>query len=275
MLEELLSFRPGLAIALVSLAMLAGLLGLSFSLRAQARRRQQAHEEQLRQARLSPKISSNAQVDAVWSEAIKSMESLQSQLRGDLNELESNLKAEREVVESKTEGLKKLARESRIPLTLYELYEGMRYFSKKDNEARQSDREWHAKVGITDIDVIENNLRTIPGREIHFRLENDPYLLVASHHQYSRTHFVELTLFDLDDNILATVRVQPDSSGQGLAQDAVISMRQGPWFEQFLSCRAKMDVRHREISLLTEHRDVLELKEKFAIQSDNEPKLNP
>ena len=64
------------------------------------------------------------------------------------------------------------------------------------------------------------------------------------------------------------MRVRPDSDGHRLIADAVISMRSGPWIQTLLACRAKMDTRYAEVSLLAEHRDVMQLKEKFAIEVD-------
>ena len=66
------------------------------------------------------------------------------------------------------------------------------------------------------------------------------------------------------------MRVRPDQRGQQLIADAVISMKSGPWIQTFLACRAKMDIRHREVTLLAEHRDVMQLKEKFAINLNTE-----
>jgi hypothetical protein len=94
-------------------------------------------------------------------------------------------------------------------------------------------------------------------------------LLVGAHHRYSRLSFIELSLFDQSDACLVTVRVRPDQRGTQLIADAVISMKSGPWIQILLACRAKMDVRHREVSLLAEHRDVQQLKEKFSLDTES------
>ncbi|MFM8677070.1 MAG: hypothetical protein ACKOCR_06990 [Burkholderiaceae bacterium] len=144
----------------------------------------------------------------------------------------------------------------------------MRHYGRKSRDAQKADLDWHGKIGVTQIDVVET-VQAQPGYEIYFTLEEQPCLLVGAHHRYSRLSFIELSLFDQSDACLVTVRVRPDQRGAQLIADAVISMKSGPWIQTLLACRAKMDVRHREVSLLAEHRDVQQLKEKFSLDTES------
>ena len=269
MVDSVSPIRPGLWIALICLVLVIVLMVVAT--RDARRKKQKAVErkEIVEKAMAGVPPENSSEIDVVWGAALKGIENLQSQLKEDIRTLEENLAAEREEVQTKTEALKNLARQNRVPITLYELYEGMRHFNRKSREAQKSDMDWHNKVGITQIDVVET-VQVAPGFEIYFTLEDQQFLLVGSHHRYSRLSFIELTLFDQSDSQLVTVRVRPDQRGQQLIADAVISMKSGPWIQTFLACRAKMDVRHREVSLLAEHRDVQQLKEKFSIDAASE-----
>lgn len=270
--EMALTIRPGLAIALISGLIALGLFVFVISDRRRKKAIKSARREVLERAKTGEQPRSNAQIDAIWSEAIKSMESLQEQMMGELGGLEAKLKSEREAVQAKAEAMKTLARENRIPLTLFELYEGMRSFHRKSPESRSADLEWHGKIGITAIEVMDNLIESRPGQEIHFTLDGEPYLLVGAQHEYSKTSFLELNLYDIEDKCLVTVRVQPDPQGRRLISEAVVAMSRGPWIQAMLACRAKMDTRHREVSLQVEHRDVVQLKEKFSIDSTDTEK---
>ena len=259
--------RPGVLVAYVCLG-LGLILGLIAIRDWSVRRVQRAKRREVLEKVMSESAAPTAgEVDAAWGDALKSLEALQHQLKGDIKGLEHKLEIEREQVQAKTEALKNLAHQNRVPITLYELYEGMRHFGRKAPEAQQADLEWHGKVGITQVDVVETvNLQ--PGYEIYFTLDEQTYLLTGAHHRYSRLSYIELSLYDSSDSALITVRVRPDSDGHRLIADAVISMRSGPWIQTLLACRAKMDTRYAEVSLLAEHRDVMQLKEKFAIEVD-------
>ncbi len=269
MADSVVTLRPGILIALLCL-LLMGALAI-VAIRDARRKKAKVAERKVvvekAMAGIAPETSS--EIDMVWGDALKSIESLQTQLKDDIRTLEEKLAAEREEVQTKTEALKNLARQNRVPITLYELYEGMRHFNRKSREAQKADLEWHGKIGITQVDVVET-VQATPGHEIYFTLEGESFLLVGSHHRYSRLSFIELSLFDHSDTPLVTVRVRPDQRGQQLIADAVISMKSGPWIQTFLACRAKMDIRHREVTLLAEHRDVMQLKEKFAINLNTE-----
>lgn len=269
MVDSVSTIRPGLWIALICVVLV--ILLVAVAARDARRKKEKAAErkEIVEKAMAGVPPEDSSEIDVVWGEALKGIENLQSQLKDDIRSLEEKLAAEREEVQTKTEALKNLARQNRVPITLYELYEGMRHFNRKSREAQKADMEWHNKVGITQIDVVET-VQVVPGYEIYFTLDDQSFLLVGSHHRYSRLSFVELSLFDQSDSQLVTVRVRPDQRGQQLIADAVISMKSGPWIQTFLACRAKMDVRHREVSLLAEHRDVQQLKEKFSIDAPSD-----
>jgi hypothetical protein len=269
MTETVFHITPGLVIALVCAVLAVSLVAWQL-LERKGRKDFSAKAEQPASQPESPQppdFRKDPTLDRIWSEAIESMQSLESQLKGSLVSLEENLKQEREQVQSTIEALKDLARKNRVPLTLFELYDGLRRFHKKRPEVQESDRQWHAKIGVEDIFVIEINREVFPGEEIHFSLEGVPYTLVGVRHHYSNTSFLELILYDGEDNALATVRVQPDTGeSRQLQAEAIISLRQGPWIQAFLACRVKMDYRHGEISLLANHRDVERLKEDFSLQ---------
>lgn len=267
MVEILQSARPGVLVAYLCLGL--GLVLILVALRDWSVRREQRarRREVLEKVMVNNAAPTAAEVDVVWGDALKNLESLQHQLKGDIEGLEHKLEVEREQVQAKTDALKNLARQNRVPITLYELYEGMRHFARKSPEAQKADLEWHGKVGIQQIDVVET-ADVPPGHEIYFTLDEQTYLLTGAHHRYSRLSYIELSLYDSSDAALITVRVRPDSVGQRLIADAVISMRSGPWIQTLLACRAKMDTRHAEVSLLADHRDVMQLKEKFSIEID-------
>jgi hypothetical protein len=279
MIDAVSMLRPGVLIALVCvvLAVVLGVVAVRDSRRreeeknASARRR--AATASTSSAVSEPGVASpRDEVEEVWSEALKGIENLQTQLKDDIRTLEEKLATEREQIQTKAEALKNLARQNRIPLTLYELYEGMRHFNRKAPEAQRADMEWHGKIGVTEVDVVDT-VQIHPGHEIYFTLDEQPFLLVGLHHRYSRLSFIELSLFDQTDTLLVTARVRPDTRGQQLIADAVISMKSGPWIQTLLACRAKMDTRHREVTLLAEHRDIEQLKEKFALDNDESDDL--
>ncbi len=270
MTEFVVSMRPGLTLTLLALA-LAVLLGVALwfdNVRAKRRAQRKASERQrLRErAQAGLPMEKTSDMEFIWSDAMRSMESLQDQLKENLRSLENKLKDERQEVEMKVETLKSLARTNRLPLTLYELYEGLRHFNRKNEEAQAADMVWHGKIGITQVDVVDA-IGDPPGYEIFFIMDDESYLLVGRHHRYSRTSFIELSLVDRDNSKLATVRVRPDADGRSLLADAVITIRSGPWIQAMLSCRAKMDVRAQEVNLMAAHADVERLKENFQIQA--------
>jgi hypothetical protein len=276
MIDAVSMLRPGLIIALVCvlLAVVLGVVAVRDSRRREAERDAATRRRAVAAsaaAESSPAPSPD-EVEVVWSEALRGIENLQTQLKDDIRTLEEKLATEREQVQTKAEALKNLARQNRIPLTLYELYEGMRHFNRKAPEAQRADMEWHGKIGITEIDVVDT-VQIHPGHEIYFTLEDQSFLLVGLHHRYSRLSFIELSLFDQSDTLLVTARVRPDTRGQQLIADAVISMKSGPWIQTLLACRAKIDTRHREVTLLAEHRDIEQLKEKFALDNDESDDL--
>ena len=268
MIDAASAIRPGIWIALICLVLLAALAVVAMRDARRKKHRVAERKEVVEKAMAGVPPASNDEIDVLWGEALKGIETLQTQLKDEIKTLEGRLAAEREEVQTKTEALKTLARQNRIPITLYELYEGMRHFGRKSRDAQKSDLDWHGKIGITQIDVVET-VQVQPGHEIYFTLEDQSFLLVGSHHRYSRLSYIELSLFDQSDANLVTVRVRPDQRGAQLIADAVISMKSGPWIQTLLACRAKMDVRQREVSLLAEHRDVQQLKEKFSLDAES------
>ncbi len=127
-----------------------------------------------------PLVQVSPEIDRIWAEAVRSMQALEQELGQELTNFEKQLLSEREEVESKTEALKSAALEKRVPLTLYELYEGMRHFGKKSPKAQQSDLEWHAKIGVTDLHVAEISSKLIPGKEIYFKLDGEAFSILGT-----------------------------------------------------------------------------------------------
>ncbi|NBY65044.1 MAG: hypothetical protein EBQ70_13270 [Betaproteobacteria bacterium] len=61
------------------------------------------------------------------------------------------------------------------------------------------------------------------------------------------------------------VRVKPEETlGRGVVEKAVMEMRQGEWVDDIIACRLLMDKRQTELDLLAGHREVEQLKDKFA-----------
>jgi hypothetical protein len=91
------------------------------------------------------------------------------------------------------------------------------------------------------------------------------YRISAITHTYARIHFVELTLSSSEDIKLILVRVKPEETlGRGVVEKAVMEMRKGEWIDDIIACRLLMDKRQTELDLLAGHREVEQLKDKFA-----------
>jgi hypothetical protein len=61
------------------------------------------------------------------------------------------------------------------------------------------------------------------------------------------------------------VRVKPEETlGRGVVEKAVMEMRKGEWIDDIIACRLLMDKRQTELDLLAGHREVEQLKDKFA-----------
>jgi hypothetical protein len=190
------------------------------------------------------------------------------QLEDVINQKIANLKldlmAERLRITSTAEVLKNLAFERHLPETLYQIYFETRAFPKKSVEAQQTDLDWHAQAGITELKV--EPLISDEGVLIHFTLQNYPYTLSAIHHRFARTHFVELTLRDVDEVKLFIVRIKAnETTGREILEKAVIEMKAGDWIDDLASCRLLMDKRKTEVQLMAGHREVEILKQRFVL----------
>ena len=163
MIDAASAIRPGIWIALICLVLLAALAVVAMRDARRKKHRVAERKEVVEKAMAGVPPASNDEIDVLWGEALKGIETLQTQLKDEIKTLEGRLAAEREEVQTKTEALKNLARQNRIPITLYELYEGMRHFGRKSRDAQKSDLDWHGKIGITQIDVVET-VQVQPGR---------------------------------------------------------------------------------------------------------------
>ncbi len=192
------------------------------------------------------------------------VEAMQLSMRGQLQMLEADLELDRVTAEQNAEKLRRQALEQNLPATLFELYLGMRTFSRKKPEAQQIDLEWHAKAGISDI-LVRPLQQEQEGVRINFRIDGKPLTLWARQHRYSRTEFLEITLFDAEDNPVFVVRVKHDRLERELTSQAVTGFTPGEWLAQILSCRIRMDARAQELALRAKYREVEQLKRNFSL----------
>ena len=202
-------------------------------------------------------------IDPVLNQTLTKAEKLEDILNEDIATLKHNLEQERVEVTEAAKALKALAIEKRIPETLFQIYSEMKAFPKKSKESQETDMEWHRKVGVSDLKVepiIGEN-----GIIITFVLLRHLYRISAITHTYARIHFVELTLSSSEDVKLMVVRVKPEETlGRGVVEKAVMEMRKGEWIDDIIACRLLMDKRQTELDLLAGHREVEQLKDKFA-----------
>jgi hypothetical protein len=114
MVEILQSARPGVLVAYLCLGL--GLVLILVALRDWSVRREQRarRREVLEKVMVNNAAPTAAEVDVVWGDALKNLESLQHQLKGDIEGLEHKLEVEREQVQAKTDALKNLARQNRV-----------------------------------------------------------------------------------------------------------------------------------------------------------------
>ena len=201
--------------------------------------------------------------DPFLGKTLNRAEQLESILNEDLESLKMNLQTERIQVNSTAQALKTLAQEKKFPETLYQIYLETKNFPIKSKEGQASDMEWHRKVGISDLDV--QPLVGENGIVITFVLLRHLYKLYALQHAYARISFVELVLKAGDESKLMVARAKPEEVlGRVTQETAVMEMRNGGWVDDILSCRLLMDKRQMELDLLTEHRQVEQLKSKFV-----------
>lgn len=200
------------------------------------------------------------------------VEAMQLSMRGQLQMLEADLELDRVTAEQNAEKLRRQAQDQKLPITLFELYTGMRTFSRKKPEAQATDLEWHAKAGISAIGV--RPLRQDQeGVRIDFRIDGRPLILQARQHRYTRTEFLEMSLYDAGDDPekgdspVFVVRVKPDRLERELTSQAVTSFTPGEWLAHILSCRIRMDARAQELALRAKYREVEHLKRNFSLDA--------
>ena len=203
-------------------------------------------------------------VEPVEVASLQKTHQLEEVINQKIANMKLDLMAERLRITSTAEVLKNLAVERHLPETVYQIYFETRAFPKKSLEAQQTDLEWHAQAGITDLKVEPMPLDD--GTVIHFTLQNYPYTLTAVNHRFARTYFVELTLRDVDDVRLFVVRIKAnEANGREILETAIIEMKSGEWIDDIASCRLLMDKRKTEVQLMAEHREVELLKQRFVL----------
>jgi hypothetical protein len=203
-------------------------------------------------------------IEPVIVASLQKTHQLEEVINQKIANMKLDLMAERLRITSTAEVLKNLANERHLPETLYQIYFETRAFPKKTLEAQQTDLEWHAQAGITDLKVEPMPLDD--GTQIFFTLHNYPYKLTAINHRFARTHFVELTLRDVDDVRLFVVRIKAsETNGRDILESAIIEMKSGDWIDDIASCRLLMDKRKTEVQLMAEHREVELLKQRFIL----------
>lgn len=209
-------------------------------------------------------------IEPVIVASLQKTHQLEEVINQKIANMKLDLMAERLRITSTAEVLKNLANERHLPETLYQIYFETRAFPKKSLEAQQTDLEWHAQAGITDLKVEPMPLDD--GTQIHFTLHNYPYKLTAVNHRFARTYFVELTLRDVDDVRLFVVRIKAnEANGRDILESAIIEMKSGEWIDDIASCRLLMDKRKTEVQLMAEHREVELLKQRFILSHGGNP----
>ena len=203
-------------------------------------------------------------IEPVVVASLQKTHQLEEVINQKIANMKLDLMAERLRITSTAEVLKNLANERHLPETLYQIYFETRAFPKKSLEAQQTDLEWHAQAGITELKVEPMPLDD--GTKIFFTLHNYPYTLTAINHRFARTYFVELTLRDVDDIRLFVVRIKAnEANGRDILESAIIEMKSGDWIDDIASCRLLMDKRKTEVQLMAEHREVELLKQRFIL----------
>lgn len=203
-------------------------------------------------------------VEPVVVASLQKTHQLEEVINQKIANMKLDLMAERLRITSTAEVLKNLAKERHLPETLYQIYFETRAFPKKSLEAQQTDLEWHAQAGISELKVEPMPLDD--GTQIYFTLHNYPYKLTAINHRFARTYFVELTLRDVDDVRLFVVRIKAnEANGRDILESAIIEMKSGEWVDDIASCRLLMDKRKTEVQLMAEHREVELLKQRFIL----------
>lgn len=203
-------------------------------------------------------------IEPVMVASLQKTHQLEEVINQKIANMKLDLMAERLRITSTAEVLKNLAIERHLPETLYQIYFETRAFPKKSLEAQQTDLEWHAQAGITELKV--ESMPFEDGTLIYFTLYNYPYKLTAVNHRFARTYFVELTLRDVDDVRLFVVRIKAnEANGRDILESAIIEMKSGEWIDDIASCRLLMDKRKTEVQLMAEHREVELLKQRFIL----------
>jgi len=212
-------------------------------------------------------------IEPVIVASLQKTHQLEEVINQKIANMKLDLMAERLRITSTAEVLKNLANERHLPETLYQIYFETRAFPKKNLEAQQTDLEWHAQAGITELKVEPMPLDD--GTKIFFTLHNYPYTLTAINHRFARTYFVELTLRDVDDVRLFVVRIKAnETNGRDILESAIIEMKSGDWIDDIASCRLLMDKRKTEVQLMAEHREVELLKQRFILNQGSHQFVN-
>jgi len=203
-------------------------------------------------------------IEPVIVASLQKTHQLEEVINQKIANMKLDLMAERLRITSTAEVLKNLANERHLPETLYQIYFETRAFPKKSLDAQQTDLEWHAQAGISELKVEPMPLDD--GTKIFFTLHNYPYTLTAINHRFARTYFVELTLRDVDEVRLFVVRIKAnEANGRDILESAIIEMKSGDWIDDIASCRLLMDKRKTEVQLMAEHREVELLKQRFIL----------
>jgi hypothetical protein len=205
-------------------------------------------------------------IEPVAVASLQKTHQLEEVINQKIANMKLDLMAERLRITSTADVLKNLAFERHLPETLYQIYFETRAFPRKSVEAQQTDLEWHAKAGITQLKVEPMPLDD--GTVIQLTLQNYPYTISAINHRFARTYFVELTLRDVDGTRLFVVRIKANElTGREILETAIIEMKSGEWIDDLASCRLLMDKRKTEVQLMAEHREVEMLKKRFILNN--------
>lgn len=161
------------------------------------------------------------ELDTVWAEAIKSMQSLQQQLT---TEISSVAAVEPEPYRRE------------LPAALLAIYKSLQVIGQGSWSAQQAARAAASGHGITQIQVSASSLKTLDGIELQFLLDDRYFLLSGMSRKGAQSGLLELNLYYEEPDPIATIRYRLPDHGN----PALIQLRQGAWMGSILACAQRV-----------------------------------
>lgn len=217
------SLSPGVVVAILSAVLLLIML-LIYSADASARDRKKfavttEPVSQAESAGAQPAVPE--ELDTVWADAIKSMQSLQQQLT---TEISSVAAAEPEPYRRE------------LPVALLAIYKSLQAIGHGSWSVQQAARAAASGHGITQIQVSASSLKTLDGIELQFLLDDRYFLLSGMSRKGAQSGLLELNLYYEEPDPIATIRYRlPDHDNP-----ALIQLRQGAWLGSILACAQRV-----------------------------------